>query len=175
MRRRKVKNDIPVTTAIFLLVVGLLLGSICVFGMQHWNKPIEKDEALPVSATFESYHVSYTKRFSIKEIKIIFSDYDPIYIDSACANDDILSAVKSLRQGDTLEMLIHPNSNTAWELEHNGNIILPFENAQHNIKIESHGFFFLGLFMYFCAAYAAISLLTKCAKHKKRKQRNRHF
>ena len=48
--------------AIFLLVAGLIIGTVFTFGVRYWNVPITEDEAQLVTATFSSYKSSRNRR-----------------------------------------------------------------------------------------------------------------
>ena len=51
-RRAKVKRrkePMPNIVALFLLVVGLFLGTVFTVGMSYWNAPLERDDAEEVA------------------------------------------------------------------------------------------------------------------------------
>ena len=76
--------------------------------------------------------------------------------------------IKALPQGAKLDMLVHPNSDTVWELKHGDKTLLSFEESQKDIKSENIGFIVLGIFMYFCAAIGIGSLLIRWGRTRKR-------
>ena len=81
--------------------------------------------------------------------------------------------IKALPEGAKVDMLVHPNSNTIWELKHDGKTILSFEESQKDIKNENVGFIVLGIFMYFCAAIGFGSLLIKGVRARKNNKRSK--
>lgn len=60
------KKSISKGEAWFLLIAGLIMGTVFSFGMQYWNAPIAREEAIHTTAVFSSYkeqlnrgHVEY--------------------------------------------------------------------------------------------------------------------
>ena len=171
MKKHKAKEIIPVSYAVFFVVVGLILGTVFMFGMRHWGARIEREDSVSVAANFDSYRKIYGKHGRILEIKIMFTDYDPLYIDGACFDTEVISAIEALPEGANLNMLVHPNSDTIWELKQENNTILSFEKSQECIEGENIGFAILGIFAYLCAALGIGSLLVKWVRARKRKAR----
>ena len=173
MSKRKKKQEISLGTAVMLLVVGLILGSIFVFGSQYWGEPIQREDATEVSAIYEAYEINPGKirKHHIKQIEITLADHSSVYIDGACVSEDVKDGIKALLKGAKLDMLVHPNSDTVWELKHGDKTILSFEESQKDIKNENIGFIILGIFMYFCAAIGLSSLLMRGIRTRKRKRR----
>lgn len=170
MGKRK-KQEITLGTAVMLLVVGLILGSIFVFGSQYWGEPIQREDAIEISATYETYEINPGKirKHHIKQIEISFDDHSSVYIDGSCVSEDVKDGIKALPEGAKLDMLVHPNSDTVWELKYGDKTILSFEESQKDIKNENIGFVVLGVFMYFCAAIGLGSLLMRGIRARKRK------
>ena len=170
MSKRRKKQEITLGTAVMLLVVGLILGSIFVFGSQYWGEPIQREDATEVSAIYEAYEINPGKirKHHIKQIEITLTDHSSVYIDGACVSEDVKDGIKALPEGAKLDMLVHPNSDTVWELKHGDKTILSFEESQKDIKNENVGFIILGIFMYFCAAIGPGSLLIKWRGARKR-------
>ena len=170
MSKRRKKQEISLGTAVMLLVVGLILGSIFIFGSQYWGEPIQREDAVEISASYEAYEINPGKirKHHIKQIEITLTDHSSVYIDGACVSEDVKDEIKALTEGAKLDMLVHPNSDTVWELKHGDNTILSFEESQKDIKNENVGFIILGIFMYFCAAIGLGSLLIKWRGARKR-------
>ena len=154
------REPMPVGVAIFLIVAGLILGTVFIFGMQFWGESIDREEAIQESGVFESYQIHYG-RHRISEIKIILNDHRSFYIDGACVTDELQNQIEALPKGAKVDMLIHPNSDTIWELKRDDHSILSFERSQEQIKGENIGFAALGLFMYFCVVLGIGSLLMR--------------
>ena len=170
MSKRRKKQEMTFGTAVMLLVVGLILGSIFIFGSQYWGEPIQREDAVEISATYETYEINPGKirKHHIKQIEITLTDHASVYIDGACVSEDVKDEIKALTEGAKLDMLVHPNSDTVWELKHGDKTILSFEESQKDIKNENVGFIILGMFMYFCAAIGLGSLLIKWRGARKR-------
>ena len=136
--------------AIFLLIAGLIMGTVFTFGMQYWNAPIKYDEAQEVNATFSSYEE--TKRSGhVQEIILRFDDHEQLCIDGVCINNDLRSLISKITPGTTLEMMIHPNSNTVLDLEIGTVKILEFHDSVQKLSSEASGFMYLGIFCYVMA------------------------
>ena len=175
MGKRRKKQEISIGTAVMLLVVGLILGSIFVFGSQYWGEPIQREDAIEISATYEAYEINPGKirKHHIKQIEISIADHSSVYIDGACVSEDVKDGIKELPEGAKLNMLVHPNSDTVWELKHGDKTILSFEESQKDIKDENIGFIILGIFMYFCAVIGFGSLLMRGVKARKNNKRSK--
>ena len=175
MSKKRKKQKTPPGTAVMLLVVGLILGGVFVFGSQYWSEPIQREDAIEVSAIYEAYEINPGKirKHHIKQIEITLTDHSSVYIDGACVSEDVKDGIKALPQGAKLDMLVHPNSDTVWELKHGDKTILSFEKSQKDIKNENVGFVILGVFMYFCAVIGLGSLLTRGVRARKNKKRSK--
>ena len=173
MKKRRIKDEMPVSVAIFFIVTGLIIGTVFIFGNQYWGKSIEREEAISVSAIFDEYKLCYGKYGSISEIKISFADRDFLNVDGMCVSDDVLDGIKALPEGARVDMLVHPNSSTIWELKHGDKTILSFEESQKDIKNENIGFGVLGIFMYFCVALGLGSLVKRWLKARKRNKKRK--
>jgi len=151
---KKIKS-IPMsfTLAVFMLTVGILLGSIFTFGMQYWNKNIPREDCTVVKTQFLSYdEIRQPKRsMTIKEIAIDCVDGNRYFIDGVSINEKLQNKLSSLSKNDDITLLIHPNSNTIVEFSKDQTVLLNFEETISKLDIESSEFFFLGIFMYFCA------------------------
>ena len=171
MSKRRKKQEITLRTAVMLLAVGLILGSIFVFGSQYWGEPIQREDATEVSAIYEAYEINPGKirKHHIKQIEITLTNHSSVYIDGACVSEDVKDGIKALPEGAKLDMLVHPNSDTVWELKHGDKTILSFEESQKDIKNENVGFIILGIFMYFCATIGLGSLLMRGIRARKRR------
>lgn len=175
MSKKRKKQKTSPGTAVMLLVVGLILGSVFVFGSQYWSEPIQREDAIEISATYEAYEINPGKirKHHIKQIKITLSDHSSFYIDGACVSEDVKDGIEALPEGAKVDMLVHPNSDTVWELEHGDKTILSFEESQKDIKNENIGFIILGIFMYFCAVIGFGSLLMRGVKAGKKNRRRK--
>ncbi|MBE6597480.1 MAG: hypothetical protein E7641_07405 [Ruminococcaceae bacterium] len=171
MKKRRSHTPMSVGAAIFLTVVGLMLGTVFIFGNRYWSKPIQKSDAIQLTANYEGYEIrrGFTRN-TVKQIKIVLSDGSAVNVDGACVSDEVKVGIEELPKGTTLKMLVHPNSSIVWELKQGGRMILPFEEAQKDIKNENTGFAFLGAVMYFCSACGLCSLFMRWIRARKRKK-----
>lgn len=100
----------------------------------------------------------------------------PLYIDGACVGNNVLNDLESLPDGATVNMLIHPKSDTILEIKQGNNTILPFEDAKKNIKSETIAFSILGILIYILATVGLASLIKngiRVIKYRKNGKRNR--
>ncbi len=152
MKKRKL-NPMPFNLAVFMLVIGILMGSIFTFGEQYWNKNVPREECMVVKTQF----LSYDERWNVKptlrivEIAIDCADGNTYYIDGVSINEELQDQLSLLSKNDNITLLIHPNSNTIVEFFNDQTVLLTYEETISKLDGESFGFLFLGFFMYFCA------------------------
>jgi len=168
MRIRKIPKMSPVGTAVLFIIVGLLLGSIFSFGTKYWNAPIEREDALYVDATFEE--IKIRGRNGRRGAVIRFLDHDQLSIDSSCISSDLISDLNNLQRGDRVTLLVHPNSNTILEMKSGGKLLMRFDDSVDMLDSTGYLFVIIGIFMYFCAAFGAGTLIMRYIKARKRKQ-----
>ena len=151
--KRRTSDPMPFKLAVFMLAIGILLGSIFTFGMQYWNKNIPREECRVVKTQFLSYdEIWHTKpTVSIVEISIDCTDGNRYFIDGVSINEELRNQLSSLSKNDDITLFIHPNSNTIVEFSNDQAVLLKFDETISKLDGESSGFLFLGLFMYFCA------------------------
>lgn len=172
MKKHKIKDPLPIGVAIFFIVVGLILGTVFTAGMLYWGSPIEREDAINVSATYDSYRIIHGRSHSsTSEIRIFLNECDSLCIDGACVSEEVINGVKAIPKGARLDMLVHPNSDTIWELKNGDKTILSFEESQKDIKGENIGFGIFGMLMYACAVFGGGSLLMRWTRAKKRKRK----
>ena len=152
MRKRK-SDPMPFKLAVFMIAIGILLGSVFTFGMQYWNKNILREECKVVKTQFLAYDEIWHAKptVSIVEIAIDCTDGNRYFIDGVSINEKLRNQLSSLSPNDSITLLIHPNSNTIVEFSSDQTVLLNFDETIRKLEGESSGFLFLGLFMYFCA------------------------
>ena len=150
---KRISDPMPFKFAVFMLAIGVLLGSIFTFGMQYWNKNIPREECTVVKTQFLSYDEIWHAKptISIVEIAIDCADGNRYFIDGVSINEELRNQLSSLSQNDNITLLIHPNSNTIVEFSSGNTILLSFNDTINKLDGEASGFLFLGLFMYFFA------------------------
>lgn len=153
----KSKKTITTMEAWFLLIAGLFLGTVFTFGMQYWNAPVARDDAIHATVVFSSY----TERRSdghVKEIIVRFEDHDQLYIDGSCINEQVRDGLETIAPGMKVDLLIHPNSNTILDFRMGNSVVLEFEDTSDKLTNEAKGFAGLGVFLYILAAYGLYNL-----------------
>ena len=163
-------QDIPLGVCFFLMVIGLLMGSVFVIGTWHWGKLIEREDAIAVSATFSEYLMHTSPKGSAESVEICFTNRDSLFIDSAVFDETVKKGLDTLRRGDSVELFIHPNSGDIWELRSEDAVILDFEYAKSRMLVDNFLFSGLGLFGYMCAAMGAVSMVIQLVQRKKERE-----
>ena len=166
--------DIPTSVCVFFIVVGIIMGNVFVIVPWSQGKLIDKDEAISVAATFDSYTIHTSPKGALDEVEICFSDHEKLYIDGAYFDIYIESSLDNLQEGDKLYLLLHPVSNYVWDMRSDETQIISFEDARSGILLENILFsVVLGSFMYFGAIIGAISLFLQW-KEKRKTLKHRH-
>lgn len=119
----------------FLLITGLIMGTVFTFGMQYWNAPITQEEAIHTTAIYESY-ATQRERGRVKEIILRFEDHEQLYIDGVCISDELLDSIDNLAPSTELSMIVHPNSNTIMELHADNQMLLEFQNTSEKLCLS---------------------------------------
>ncbi len=145
--------------AILFLIVGVILGTVFTFGQQYWKKPINREDAISVEAEY-SYHNQRLVRPDSHAVSIHCTDGTIYDIDAHCVTYDILDYLDTLEKGSTLNMLIHPNSDTILSLDIFGQSILDFDEVIDDLHSANIGFLCLGIFMYALAVCGAVRLIA---------------
>lgn len=142
------------------IITGLIVGTVFTFGMQYWNSPITKDEAIYTEAVFSSYEEVY-KNGSINELIIHFENYDDLSIHNTCCSQQVIDGIRSLKRGEKLKIYYHPKSGNIMELLGNGKAILQFEDASKRLSRDRQAFTTLGIFMYAGAVFGVVILIKE--------------
>lgn len=159
MKRRKATTRVETW---FLLVAGLILGTVFTVGMHDWNAPVSREEATYTTAVYQSCRESRNRyRSSIREMIIRFEDHEQLYIDGACIDETLQDRLHGLAPGTELTLLVHPDSDTILELRVGNFVWLAFRDAEKALKRETTGFLALGLLCYAGAAYGLAWLLIR--------------
>lgn len=153
-------DPMPKAFAIFLIIVGIFMGTVFIVGMHYWEAPLSKADTLSVNATFLSYKNIY-KRGRINEIIVRFEDHEQLTIDGSCLNDKVINKVEALKPGTSLHLYVHPNSSIILEMVDSDEVIIAFDETIVKLSEEVSSFTVLGIFMYLCAAFGIIKLIRK--------------
>ena len=164
------KNEpMPMGLAVFLLVLGILLGTVFTFGMQYWNKEVTRRDCNEIQTQFLDYEERYS-RSGVKEIAIDCANGEKYYIAGVCINTELRNTLAKLTDNQNITLLIHPNSNTVVEFATETKTLLLFDTTITKLGIERTGFLFPGFFMYFCALTGMYHIILNTRKHRKRKR-----
>ena len=152
------REPIPKFGAIILIVGGLIMGTVFIFGMHYWEGSVPKSEAIFVKATYASYTEEYMRRGS-SYFELYFEDYERLDIRHVCCSDEVSQYVYSLKPGTILNLYIHPRSNTILELIDNGNVIIEYDETIKKLSSEVKAFRVFGLILYSWAVLGIIKII----------------
>ena len=155
----KITDDLPPKSfSIFLLIFGMVIGTVFTFGNLYWNNTVSREDALHVTAHFASYKV-HTRRGNSQDVIIRFSDHKQLDIDTYCTTDEVIDMIDSLESGTELEMYVHSNSDTILEMRTGDKYILRFNDSMGRLKGGKIGYLFIGGFSYLVFLYGLFSLI----------------
>lgn len=137
--------------AVFLLIAGLLLGTVFTVGIRYWNAPVRRTDTERVTAVFSSYKEIY-KRGNIQKIVVYFEDHEQLSIDGICVRHEQEKAISQIPPGTVVKMMVHPNSDVILEMEYGTNMLLDFDESIQRLSYEITAFTCLGVFCYIMAA-----------------------
>ncbi len=143
----------PLSFAIGLLVIGILLGCVFTFGMQYWNAEVTRESCTFIETRFLAYDEirQQNSPTKFKEIAIDCANGERYFIDGVSINTELRNTLSALSAQENITLLIHPNSNTIVELSNENGKLMMFEDSINQLNEETTGFVALGLFMYFCS------------------------
>ncbi len=144
---------------IIILVFGLLLGTVFVFGVSYWYATVSKEECIVINATYKSfddYHIRMTH-----EIQLSFFDYEQQTInDDSFNTDEIISFLEQTPSNSKAVMLLHPNSEFILGLTINDNVMFTFETTMKQLETERIFFVIFGCLLYLGSIASGIKLIT---------------
>lgn len=161
---RRLKKLPDLGQAVFLLIAGLIFGTVFIFLMHYAQGPVTMDEARPVSAVMKDVRDAYSthrSRRQLNGILIRFEDYEQLSIDAPVADKAMLDRLLSVAPGTTFDMLVHPNSATVLALSIDGEEIVNFDDAMAKLSRENKAFFRMGIFLYVAAAFGAYVVILR--------------
>lgn len=161
------KDPMPLGLAVFLLIVGVLLGSVFTFGIQHWNAEVTPGDCVTVETQFLDYSVvrKSKKSMQIAEIHIDCANQERYFIDGACVNTKLRSVLADLSTGENIKLQIHPNSSTIVAFSTETSVLLEFEDTIGKLRGEATGFLVLGIFTYLCAVLGLYHIVLNINQH----------
>ena len=135
--------------ALTILVLGLILGTVFIFGVQHWNEKVSREDCTIVESLFLSYNQRWrVKGNRIKEISVDCSNDERYFIGEVMITEELDRELSQLEPGERIRLLIHPNSSTIMEFATEQRMILSLEESAVLMQGQSTGFLILGMFCY---------------------------
>ena len=169
MKKVKKNESLSLSQSIVLLVVGIFLGCIFTFGMQHWNQEVTRDSCTIVETQFMDYHIIKHRR-RISEVAVDCTDSERYFIDGVLVNSELKNNLSQLMTNDEITLLIHPNSNSVAEFSAGDVTLIKFDEAIDKLGNEATSFLYLGVFMYLCALLGLVNVVLNIVRIKKKKQ-----
>jgi hypothetical protein len=146
------------TQLILVLIIGLILGTVFVFGCSYWNSEVSRTECIQSNPIYESHKLNY-RRARLQEIIIYFSNEEIMTIDGVSIDDELIEEIEKLDEQSKIIILYHPNSNTVMEMVVNGKELLDFDTTMTKMVNERNGFIFIGCVMYLFVFLSVIELI----------------
>ena len=171
MKKVKKNESLSLSQSIVLLVIGIFLGCIFTFGMQHWNQEVSKDNCTIVETQFIDYRITKSHRSANREVILNCSDSKRYFIDGVLINIELKNNLSQLKTNDEITLLIHPNSNSVVEFSTGNVTLIKFDEAIDKLGNEVTEFLVLGVFMYLCALLGFVNVVLNIVKIKKQKNK----
>ena len=150
---KRTSDPMPLPFAIFVLIAGLLMGTVFTFGMQYWNAEVRREDCIRVDTTILDYekirHPKHPTR--LKEVAVDCENGERYFVDGVSLSDRFLETLDSIRSGTEATLLIHPNHNTIVEWVMEDSELLEFDDTIEKLQGEANGFLILGIIMYLFA------------------------
>ncbi|MBQ6662857.1 MAG: hypothetical protein IJM69_04890 [Firmicutes bacterium] len=140
-----------------VVVLGLILGTVFIFGINYWERPIPKEKVTSTKAVYQ-YNEKWGYRGSVKKIFLYFEDLERKEINRSCVTQDLVNKVDEIESGTTIKVWLHPTEDTILQLETSDGMVISYDEVMEKYRIDRIGFTILGVFAYGCAAYAAIMI-----------------
>ena len=144
--------------AIFIVIVGLVFATSCVFLMPEQQSPVQYSEAVAEEGIFtrsEVINIINPRKHGIPQpdgIRLYFEDGRTFEIDSSSYSDELAKKLHFLPSGTEVSMLLHPNSDCILDLRTEDEVLLEFDDGIKNLTSEVKFFRILGFVMYGFAA-----------------------
>ncbi|MBE6649272.1 MAG: hypothetical protein E7614_07140 [Ruminococcaceae bacterium] len=166
------KSKVSLKIAIFLFTVGMILGTVFIFGMGYWNSNVTREECIEVKTHFLSYkEIKQQRRFNrIKQFAVDCTNGERYFIDGVSINAEVSQMLSQLSEKQPITLLIHPNSNTIVEFSTKSISILEFNDTMKKLRTENTAFLFLGIFMYICMVVGLYYIVLHYVQKRKYKK-----
>ncbi len=146
MSKTKTRSDSKLSKneAIICVVFCACLGCLFIFNNWNWNDSFSKEDAVELTARYDS--VSYPQ-MKFNYVILYFTDYENQLIDGACVSEELEENLNTLEYGTTVYMLIDPKSGYVMELRTDEKILLEFDYAQSQMRLDRLCYLCLGVIM----------------------------
>ena len=157
------KHSVPLGAAIFLLIVGLFLGTVFTFGMQHWNAEVPREACMQIETQILDHKVKPVGRTGASElIYIECANGERNDIDSVSSTAELQRALTALPEDEKVTLLVRPNSSAmVVGIYTESETLLDFDEAIEKLGGEAAGFLFLGLFLYLVALIGLYHIICR--------------
>ena len=169
MKKVKKNESLSLSQSVLLLVIGVFLGCIFTFGMQHWNQEVTRDNCTIIETQFIDYRIT-KNRTANREVILNCSDSKRYFIDGVLINSELKNNLSKLKTNDEITLMIHPNGNSVVEFLAGDVTFIKFDEAIGKLGREVTAFLYLGMFMYLCALLGLVNIILNIVKIKKQKQ-----
>ena len=160
--QRKCAEPIPKGCAIFLMIAGIFLGSVFLYGAYTSKVLITRADAVSVTAEYVSCRKIYSRGGGgVGSVILYFADHEPLTIDCYCLYGDAASQIEAIKPGTSLTLRIQPGSDMVLEMVSHGKTIIDFDQATVQRKKAVSGDLMLTVFLYLGAAIGVVKLLKK--------------
>lgn len=166
---KRTHSEISQDRAIFLLLAGLFLGTIFIFGTRYWHAPVSREDCTQVNMEFVSFR-ERTRRGSIQLIYIDCANGQRYELDGACISQPVLEGVENLQPQEPITLLIHPNSDTILELSGESGTLMALDDAAQRVAGDTLLFTVLGILMYAAALGGLYNLIRQWKRQRSRKK-----
>lgn len=153
-----IKKDLSFPQAVFLLLAGIFIGTVCTFGTAHWFGAVPPEEYIEVEAHFSGY------RKTTKNYYVNCSDGNSYDIRYTHRDDNVKEKLSQLTDGENIRLLLHPGSDIVLSLTTETDTVLSFEKATGMMKKDFIFFISFGILMYFSAFLGLIDVIRYIIK-----------
>lgn len=162
--RKLLRHVLPPWLAVIMLIGCLIMGTICTI-IPWISQPTPYEDTIPLSATMDDvvgdweYHRKPLLGWELNEIRITFSDHEPLYISTNIAHETLLEKLEAFPSGTIFDMRLKPESDSILALSVGEVDVLTYEAARHSLLFNNRLGFLVGLFMLCGAGWSAWSLI----------------
>lgn len=124
------------------------------------NRKVDPTQAQVYTLAFEGAEPSYRKS-TIRSIRLDFSDGQHYYVENNCATEELNSQLQKITPGTSLNITVHPYSESIIEIVSESCVLLDFDEAQKTLWNEAVTFAVLGMLVYVIDAFLILVMIRK--------------